>query len=100
MASLSSTSDPIALPFAASCAAAGLDMLSNHFGDELLPIIMPIVQQRLQDADWRTRESGGSPGGLHGQRGRRRALAPACRLLRGHSPPLSFTAPWPLGLGF
>lgn len=37
--------------------AAGLDMLSNHFGDELLPIILPIVQQRLQDADWRTRES-------------------------------------------
>ncbi|KAI3424477.1 hypothetical protein D9Q98_010027 [Chlorella vulgaris] len=37
--------------------AAGLDMLSNHFGDELLPIILPIVQQRLRDADWRARES-------------------------------------------
>ncbi|PRW61530.1 transportin-1-like isoform X1 [Chlorella sorokiniana] len=37
--------------------AAGLDMLSNHFGDELLPIILPIVQQRLHDADWRARES-------------------------------------------
>lgn len=37
-------------------------MLSNHFGDELLPIILPIVQQRLQDADWRTRESGSSGG--------------------------------------
>ena len=33
-------------------------MLSNHFGDELLPIILPIVQQRLQDADWKARESG------------------------------------------
>lgn len=33
-------------------------MLSNHFGDELLPIILPIVQQRLHDADWRARESG------------------------------------------
>lgn len=37
--------------------AAGLDMLSNHFGDELLPIILPIVQQRLGDAVWRVRES-------------------------------------------
>lgn len=33
-------------------------MLSNHFGDELLPIILPIVQQRLHDANWRIRESG------------------------------------------
>ena len=39
--------------------AAGLDMLSNHFGDDLLPIMLPIVQQRLGDSDWRTRESGG-----------------------------------------
>jgi transportin-1 len=30
------------------CSAAGLDVLSNVFGDELLPIILPIVQQRLQ----------------------------------------------------
>ena len=28
------------------------------FGDELLPIILPIVQQRLQQGDWRLRESG------------------------------------------
>lgn len=35
-------------------------MLSNHFGDELLPIMLPIVQQRLHDADWRARESGES----------------------------------------
>ena len=33
-------------------------MLSNHFGDELLPIILPIVQQRLHDSNWRSRESG------------------------------------------
>lgn len=37
-------------------------MLSNHFGDELLPIILPIVQQRLHDADWRVRESGAPTG--------------------------------------
>ncbi|EFN51057.1 hypothetical protein CHLNCDRAFT_59360 [Chlorella variabilis] len=37
--------------------AAGLDMLSNQFGDELLPIILPIVQQRLLEPDWRARES-------------------------------------------
>lgn len=45
--------------------AAGLDMLSNHFGDELLPIMLPIVQQRLHDADWRARESGESCVALH-----------------------------------
>ncbi|GAB4816534.1 hypothetical protein N2152v2_003580 [Parachlorella kessleri] len=39
------------------CSAAGLDMLSTVFGDELLPIILPIVQQRLQGSDWRARES-------------------------------------------
>jgi transportin-1 len=33
-------------------------MLSCHFGDDLLPIIVPIVQQRLGDANWRARESG------------------------------------------
>lgn len=26
------------------CSAAGLDMLSNVFGDELLPVLMPVVQ--------------------------------------------------------
>ena len=30
------------------CSAAGLDVLSTVFGDELLPIVTPIVQQRLQ----------------------------------------------------
>ena len=30
------------------CSAAGLDMLSTVFGDELLPIILPVVQERLQ----------------------------------------------------
>ena len=39
-------------------------MLSNHFGDELLPIMLPIVQQRLHDADWRARESGEGTGGM------------------------------------
>jgi transportin-1 len=37
--------------------AAGLDMLSTVFGDELLPIILPIVQGRLVDLDWRAKES-------------------------------------------
>ena len=45
-------------PAPSSLPAAGLDMLSCHFGDDLLPIILPIVQQRLGDADWRARESG------------------------------------------
>ena len=30
------------------CSAAGLDVLSTVFGEELLPIVTPIVQQRLQ----------------------------------------------------
>lgn len=30
------------------CSAAGLDMLSGVFGDELLTVLMPTVQQRLQ----------------------------------------------------
>ena len=32
------------------CSAAGLDILSTVFGDELLPLIIPIVEQRLQVA--------------------------------------------------
>lgn len=51
-------SNPVCLILSCTVRAAGLDMLSNHFGDELLPIILPIVQQRLRDADWRARESG------------------------------------------
>eukprot|EP00887_Chlorella_sp_A99_P008169 scaffold12.g8169.t1 len=39
------------------CSAAGLDVLSTVFGDELLPVILPIVQQRLQEPEWRARES-------------------------------------------
>ena len=30
------------------CSAEALDMLSNNFGDDLLPVLLPIVQQRLQ----------------------------------------------------
>lgn len=30
------------------CSAAGLDILSTVFGDELLPIVIPIVERRLQ----------------------------------------------------
>lgn len=30
------------------CSAAGLDVLSTVFGQELLPIVLPIVQQRLE----------------------------------------------------
>ncbi|GLC37773.1 hypothetical protein PLESTB_001475300 [Pleodorina starrii] len=39
------------------CSAEALDMLSNNFGDDLLPVLLPIVQQRLQDSNWRSRES-------------------------------------------
>ncbi|GMH45796.1 hypothetical protein BSKO_13759 [Bryopsis sp. KO-2023] len=39
------------------CSAAGLDLLSEVFGDELLTVLQPIVWQRLQDSDWKARES-------------------------------------------
>ena len=36
------------------CSAAALDMLSNHLADEhVLPLLLPIVQQRLADQDWK-----------------------------------------------
>jgi len=38
------------------CSAAGLDMLSTSFGDTLLPLLLPAVQARLAEADWRARE--------------------------------------------
>ena len=31
--------------------------MSNVYGDELLGMILPIVEQRLRVADWRIRES-------------------------------------------
>ena len=30
------------------CSAAGLDRLSLLFGDELLPVLLPIVEERLK----------------------------------------------------
>ncbi|KAG0595592.1 hypothetical protein M758_UG179600 [Ceratodon purpureus] len=42
------------------CSAAGLDILSTVFGDEILPILMPLVQVRLassKDARWEEKEA-------------------------------------------
>ncbi|KAF5449020.1 hypothetical protein F2P56_029509 [Juglans regia] len=42
------------------CSAAALDILSNVFGDEILPTLMPIVQAHLSttgDAAWKEREA-------------------------------------------
>ncbi|KAF0695448.1 Aste57867_13736 [Aphanomyces stellatus] len=40
-------------------AAAGLDTLSHAFGVEILPILLPLLQERLSSTDhWRVRESG------------------------------------------
>ncbi|CAL5402313.1 unnamed protein product [Camellia sinensis] len=42
------------------CSAAALDILSNMFGDEILPTLMPIVQSRLSTTDdvaWKEREA-------------------------------------------
>lgn len=43
------------------CSAAGLDTLSTTFGDELLPVLMPLVQARLgstSEDKWKEREAG------------------------------------------
>eukprot|EP00898_Chlorokybus_atmophyticus_P008623 jgi/Chlat1/8762/Chrsp90S08112 len=42
------------------CSAAGLDILSNIYGDELLPFLMPLAQAKLQDTSdmaWKEREA-------------------------------------------
>ncbi|KAF5443757.1 hypothetical protein F2P56_036291 [Juglans regia] len=42
------------------CSAAALDILSNVFGDEILPTLMPIVQVNLSNTDdtaWKDREA-------------------------------------------
>ncbi|KAA8535967.1 hypothetical protein F0562_028445 [Nyssa sinensis] len=42
------------------CSAAALDILSNVFGDDILPTLMPIVQAKLSatdDATWKEREA-------------------------------------------
>ncbi|KDP33292.1 hypothetical protein JCGZ_13079 [Jatropha curcas] len=42
------------------CSAAALDMLSNVFGDEILPTLMPVVQGKLSatgDEAWKDREA-------------------------------------------
>ncbi|OWM80444.1 transportin-1 [Punica granatum] len=42
------------------CSAAGLDFLSNVFGDEILPALMPIIQAKLSatgDDAWKEREA-------------------------------------------
>lgn len=42
------------------CSASGLDSLSTVFGDELLPTLMPLIQQRLSTynhQDWKEREA-------------------------------------------
>ncbi|WOL18764.1 transportin-1 [Canna indica] len=42
------------------CSAAGLDNLSNVFGDEILATLMPLIQQKLSstgDTSWKEREA-------------------------------------------
>lgn len=42
------------------CSAAGLDILSTVFGDEILPVLMPLVQVRLglsKDGRWEEKEA-------------------------------------------
>ena len=42
------------------CSAAGLDIFASEFGDEILPIVLPIISARLQSSDialWPQKES-------------------------------------------
>lgn len=39
------------------CSAATLDVVSTVFGSEILPIILPVLNERLFSAEWRHRES-------------------------------------------
>ncbi|MCO5611248.1 hypothetical protein L7F22_065500 [Adiantum nelumboides] len=42
------------------CSAAGLDILSSIFGDEMLPMLMPLLQSKLEskgDSVWKEREA-------------------------------------------
>lgn len=40
------------------CSAAALDVMALSFGGELLEILLPYLQLKLFDSDWRVRESG------------------------------------------
>jgi transportin-1 len=40
------------------CSAAGLDILSNVFQDTLLPVLLPLIQEKLNDKEnWKIRET-------------------------------------------
>ncbi|XP_033121326.1 transportin-1-like [Anneissia japonica] len=40
------------------CSAAALDVLANVFRDELMPILLPILNETLAHQDWEVKESG------------------------------------------
>lgn len=40
------------------CSAAGLDVLANVFGDSILTILLPILNETLFHSDWVVKESG------------------------------------------
>lgn len=40
------------------CAAAALDVMACHFGEQLLEILLPYLKERLFSPDWLQRESG------------------------------------------
>lgn len=40
------------------CAAAALDVMACHFGEQLLEILLPYLKERLFSPDWMQRESG------------------------------------------
>lgn len=39
------------------CSAAGLDVIANHYRDDILDALLPHVHQKLTDGDWKVNES-------------------------------------------
>lgn len=50
--------DPYAEWTVRKCCAAAVDMMASHFGDDILPIILPILQRELESTEWKHREAG------------------------------------------
>lgn len=50
--------DPYADWTVRKCCAAAMDMMATTFKDEILPILLPYLQSKLESNDWKEREAG------------------------------------------
>lgn len=44
--------------FSGKCSAAALDVLAVVFGEDLLPVLLPILKETLFHQEWEIKESG------------------------------------------